>query len=118
MTTRYRIEITEQALADLAAIGEWIRSEAGAQAARQMINAMLERIDTLEQFPERGALVPELELLGRDGFRTLPAPPYRLLYRVHEARVTVRMIYHMRRDFAALLEERMARDRMSRGESG
>lgn len=112
MTTRYSVEITEQALADLATIGEWIRSEAGAQAAQQMIDAVLERIDTLEQFPERGAPVPELELLGRDGFRTLPVPPYRLLYRVHDARVTVRMIYHMRRDFAGLLEERLARDGM------
>jgi toxin ParE1/3/4 len=109
MSVPFSVELTEGALADLAAIGEWLATQAGRDVAVRMIDAVLEKVATLEHFPARGGVVPELAALGIDRYRQMPVGVYRMIYRIDETRVTIRLIAHARRDLAALLEERLLR---------
>ena len=68
-----------------------------------------ERIERLETFPLRGAMLPELEPLGMREFRQIIAAPYRIVYRLFDRRVVIVLIAHGRRDFTQLLEERLLR---------
>ena len=109
MSQAFTVEITPAALADLAEIRDWLTQEAGIDVADALIDAVLERIDTLERFPLRGPTVPELSHTGEGGARQLPAGPYRLLYEVAGEAVTILAVVHVRRDLRAALEHRLLR---------
>jgi len=108
MTTgKYRVELTEGAEADLEALHDYITEYRSRGQADELLDALLERIDTLERFPERGAVPKELAALGITEFRQLLLPPYRLIYRVMATAVFVSVIADGRRDMQALLQRRL-----------
>lgn len=109
MTARYDVELTAGAEGDLAAIHDWIVGQGDGAAADRFLDLLLERIERLESFPLRGAVLPELEPLGMSEFRQIIAAPYRIVYRVFDQRVVILLIAHGRRDFTQLLEERLLR---------
>lgn len=107
MSKPYTVELTEPALADLAAIRDWLAENAGESAADQWIDDVLDKIDTLEQFPARGSIVPELAAIGLVRYRQLLFAPYRLIYRIRGNRVIVSLVIHGRRDLHSVLEQRL-----------
>ncbi len=109
MSERYDVELTAGAEGDLAAIHGWIAGQGGDDAADRFLDQVLERIERLETFPLRGAVLPELEPLGMSEFRQIIAAPYRIVYRLFDRRVVILLIAHGRRDFTQLLEERLLR---------
>ncbi|WP_294444046.1 type II toxin-antitoxin system RelE/ParE family toxin [uncultured Sphingomonas sp.] len=109
MTARFDVELTAGAEGDLAAIHGWIVGQGDGAAADRFLDLLLERIERLESFPLRGAVLPELEPLGMSEFRQIIAAPYRIVYRVFDQRVVITLIAHGRRDFTQLLEERLLR---------
>ena len=109
MTARFDVELTAGAEGDLAAIHGWIVGQGDGAAADRFLDLLLERIERLESFPLRGAVLPELEPLGMSEFRQIIAAPYRIVYCVFDQRVVITLIAHGRRDFTQLLEERLLR---------
>ena len=109
MTARFDVELTAGAEGDLAAIHGWIVGQGDGAAADRFLDLLLERIERLESFPLRGAVLPELEPLGMSEFRQIIAAPYRIVYRLFDRRVVIVLIAHGRRDFTQLLEERLLR---------
>lgn len=109
MTARFDVELTAGAEGDLAAIHGWIVGQGDGAAADRFLDLLLERIERLESFPLRGAVLPELEPLGMSEFRQIIAAPYRIVYRVFDQRVVITLIAHGRRDFTQLLEKRLLR---------
>ncbi len=106
MTPVFEVLLTKGAEADLKALWEYITSKRSAAEATAMLDTILDRIDTLEQFPDRGSIPEELASLGTHEFRQIIQPPYRLIYRVIDKKVIISVIVDARRDLKALLERR------------
>lgn len=92
---------------DLADIHRWIADDRGIDAAESFLDGVIERIDALELYPLRGPVPREIVGLGMDLFRQSPMGPYRLIYRVDPAQVTIVMIADGRRDLQSLLATRL-----------
>jgi toxin ParE1/3/4 len=106
---KYDVQITEGALGDLDAIRLFMAAQRGEDSAEQWMTGFDDVINSLEQFPERGAVPPPLVDLGNDTFRQLAIGPYRILYEVIGSQVFVVLIVHTKRDYQSLLQERLLR---------
>lgn len=104
---RFEVELTQGAEDDLEAIHAYLAEHRSADAAESLLNAFLEKISTLERYPERGSIPKELEALGVRDFRQILLDPYRLIYRVTARKVVILVIADGRRDMQALLERRL-----------
>lgn len=92
MAKTFRLEITASAEADIAEIWEYIALDNPA-AATAFIQRLEEQIDTLENFPERCARVPESRLLGA-AYRHLLLGHYRAIFKIAGDRVIVMRVLH------------------------
>jgi toxin ParE1/3/4 len=104
---RFEVELTQGAEDDLEAIHAYLAGHRSADAVESLLNAFLEKISTLERYPERGSVPKELEALGIRDFRQILLDPYRLIYRVVGRKVVILVIADGRRDMQALLERRL-----------
>lgn len=104
---RFEVELTQGAEDDLEAIHAYLAEHRSADAAESLLNAFLEKISTLERYPERGSVPKELEALGTRDFRQILLDPYHLIYRVTGRKVVILVIADGRRDMQALLERRL-----------
>lgn len=105
--TPYRVAIGAGAQRDLVEIHRWVADDRGADAAAELLDDMIERIEALERFPVRGPVPREIAGLGMDMFRQSSMGRYRLIYRVDPGQVTILMIADGRRDLQSLLEARL-----------
>jgi toxin ParE1/3/4 len=85
-----RLNWTRQARADLRAIRRFIAKDSPRYAA-QVTSRITHATRRLEQFPLSGRLVPE-DHTGRR--REIVAPPYRVVYWVHEDVVEILTVLH------------------------
>lgn len=92
MAKTFRVEITAIAEADVAEIWEYIVQD-NPEAATDFILRLEEKIDTLENFPERCPLVPESRLLGA-AYRHLLFGQYRAIFKITGDRVIVMRVLH------------------------
>jgi toxin ParE1/3/4 len=104
---RFEVELTQGAEDDLEAIHDYLAESRSVDAAGSLLDAFLEKISTLERYPERGGIPKELEALGIREFRQILLDPYRLIYRVIGSRVVIFVIADGRRNMQALLERRL-----------
>ena len=104
---RFEVELTQGAEDDLEAIHGYLAEHRSNEAAEALLDACIEKISTLERYPERGSIPKELEALGVREFRQILLDPYRLIYRVVDSRVVIFVIADGRRDMQALLERRL-----------
>lgn len=102
-----RVELTNDAKADLNRLADYIARQHSIDQATQVIEKLQAVVATLTIFPERGAYLPELIALGIREYRQVFFKPYRLVYRIVDKRVVVLLIADGRRDFASLLAERL-----------
>lgn len=107
MKPAYEVRLTQGAEDDLEAIYDYVAEHRSAEEASALLDALLAKVGTLEQFPERGAVPGELATLGIRDFRQLLSAPYRLVYRVVGKKVFVSLIADGRRDMQTLLQQRL-----------
>lgn len=81
--------------ADVAEIWEYIAQD-NPVAATDFILLLEEKLDTLENFPERCPRVPESRLLGAR-YRHLLLGHYRAIFKIAEDRVIVMRVLHSAR---------------------
>lgn len=74
----YQVRLTDRALWDLEAIYEFIEADSS-ETAFAWFNALAEAIYSLEQFPERGPVIPEDKKLRHLVFGKKPST-YRIIY--------------------------------------
>ena len=76
----------------------------------QSLDKALDKLETkaasLEQFPERGRLLPELIDSGITQYRELISAPWRIIYRIEQQEVFVTAVLDSRRDLQTLLLRR------------
>ncbi len=105
----FDVELTQGAEDDLEEIHAHLAENRSADDAEALLDEFIVVIESLEQFPLRGAVPKELDALGMREFRQLLLRQYRLIYRVIAARVYILIIADGRREMQALLERRLLR---------
>ena len=69
MPLRFTVELTRAAEADLDALHTYFVEHRSVEQADMLIEKMLEAMVTLEQFPSRGAIPKELQVLHIERYR-------------------------------------------------
>lgn len=105
---KYRVVWTETARKDLIDIVEYIANDS-LPSARKTANKIRTKVQQLENLPARGRWIPELQDVGIYIYRELVAKPWRVIYRIDQRTVFVTAVFDSRRDFEAILLERLLR---------
>ena len=108
MTRRRRSVVwTEIAARDIERLAAYLTDEAPARAAH-IVDRIVSRAESLEFFPERGCVPPELRGIGDRTWREVQEPPWRIVYRIASSRrVDVHAVLDGRRSLEDILMERI-----------
>ena len=106
---RHEVALTRDADADLRDLYRYILENDSALSAERVLNRIIEISNSLAHQPDRGSVPKELLALGIRDFRQVFFKPYRLVCRLHDARVVIYLIADGRRDFQTLLANRLLR---------
>ncbi|NMG67311.1 type II toxin-antitoxin system RelE/ParE family toxin [Azoarcus indigens] len=104
---RFEVLFTTGAEQDLEAIHDYIAEFDCPANADRVLDQLLEVVDGLAHFPERGSYPGELTALGIKEYRQTAFKPYRVIYRVSGDQVLIYLIADSRRDMQALLARRL-----------
>lgn len=105
--TRYEVLLTEGAEQDLEALYDHIAEFDNVANANHVLARLMEVVEGLAQFPERGSYPKELIALGIKDYRQTAFKPYRVIYRVLDSRVVIYLIVDGRRDMQSVLARRL-----------
>ena len=94
-----RIEWTDPAIADLAAIRDYIARDSE-HYATQFIGRILEAVEKLPNFPERGRKVPEAR--SEIDIRELLFQNYRIIYRLRPEKIQIITVLHGSRNLSGM----------------
>ncbi|TAM47316.1 MAG: type II toxin-antitoxin system RelE/ParE family toxin [Gammaproteobacteria bacterium] len=89
----YQVAWSPEAIGDVESIASYIARDSRFYAAA-VVQAMLDAARTLEKFPFRGRIVPEI---AQDDIRERFVYSYRLIYRIREDKVTIAAVIHGKR---------------------
>ncbi len=109
MPRKCRVQWSESASHDLRAVITYISADSPTEATRQL-EGIRRRARSLERFPERGRVVPELKEHGISLYREVIIGPWRLIYRIAEDDVYVLCFLDARRNVEDILLDRFLRD--------
>ena len=99
--------LTEGAEQDLESIYDYIAEFDCKASADYVLDRLLEVVESLSAFPERGAYPKELVALGIRDYRQTAFKPYRVIYRVMAQKVYIYVIADGRRNMQSLLVRRL-----------
>lgn len=105
---RFDVNWTAAARDDLFGIISYL-ADADPDAADHTLDAIERRAMSLERFPARGRVVPELGRLQVGLYRELQIPPYRIIYKLHGKKVLVLAVFDSRRNLEDVLLDRLLR---------
>jgi toxin ParE1/3/4 len=104
---KYEVLLTEGAEQDLESIYDYIAEFDCKANADYVLDRLLEIVESVSAFPERGAYPKELVALGIRDYRQAAFKPYRVIYRVMGRKVYIYVIADGRRDMQSLLARRL-----------
>ncbi len=104
---RYEVLLTQGAERDLESIYDYIADVDGIANANNVLDRLMEIVEGLAKFPERGSYPKELVALGIKEYRQTAFKPYRVIYRVIGREVVIYLIIDGRRDMQSLLARRL-----------
>lgn len=102
---RYGVEWAQPARKDLENIIDYI-SQDSIDTAITIFEKIKSKCKTLNQFPDRGRIVPELKAYGILSYRELIISPWRVVYRASAHTVYVLAVIDSRRSMEDVLIER------------
>jgi len=106
---KYQVYLSADAENDLFDIWRYVARTDSPENADNLLQALQSTCFTLEEFPDRGHIPPELERVHVREYREIHWKPYRLFYRVLDDRVFVHCVLDGRRNVQELLIERSIR---------
>ncbi len=106
-STEFQVMLTEGAEHDLESIYDYIAEFDCMANASHVLDQLMEVVDSLSRFPERGAYPNELASLGIKEYRQLLFKPYRVIYRTLGDQVVIYLIVDSRRDMQSVLARRL-----------
>lgn len=106
-STKFEVLLTQGAEQDLEAIYEYICEFDCIASANRVLDALMDVVESLSKFPERGSYPKELVSLGIKEYRQSLFKPYRVIYRIADTKVIIYLIADGRRDMQAALTRRL-----------
>ncbi|HCS77806.1 MAG TPA: plasmid stabilization protein [Syntrophaceae bacterium] len=106
MKKSYNVWWSETAENDLVSILEYVAGE-NPLHARKIFGEIKKRAESLNAFPDRGRMVPELQNQGITLYRELIIGPWRVMYRVSEDSVYVLSVLDSRQNVEDILLQRL-----------
>ncbi len=102
---RFGVEWAQPASKDLENIIDYI-SQDNVDTTITIFEKIKSKCNTLNQFPDRGRIVPELKAYGILSYRELIVSPWRVIYRTSDQKVYVLAVLDSRRSMDDILIER------------
>ena len=102
---RFEVEWAQSASKDLENIIDYI-SQDNVDTAISIFEKIKSKCNTLNQFHDRGRIVPELKTYGILSYRELIISPWRVIYRISEQKVYILAVIDSRRNMEDILIER------------
>ena len=106
-SAKFEVLLTEGAEQDLEAIYNYISEFDCVANANHVLDALMEVVESLSRFPERGSYPKELVSVGIKEYRQTIFKPYRVVYRVTGSHVIIYLIADGRRDMQSVLARRL-----------
>ena len=103
----HEVLLTQGAEQDLESIHDYISEFDSVANANHVLDRLMEVVEGLARFPERGSYPKELVALGIKEYRQTAFKPYRVIYRVMGRQVVIYRIVDGRRDMQSLLARRL-----------
>ena len=94
---KFEVLLTDGAEQDLEAIHDYISEFDCVANANHVLDALMEVVESLSRFPERGSYPKELVSLGIKEYRQTFFKPHRVVYRVTGSQVIIYLIADGRR---------------------
>ena len=104
---KFEVLLTDGAEQDLEAIHDYISEFDCVANANHVLDTLMDVVQSLSRFPERGSYPKELVGLGIKEYRQTFFKPYRLIYRVTGSQVITYLIADGRRDVQSVLARRL-----------
>lgn len=104
---KFEVLLTEGAEQDLESIHDYISEFDCVINANSVLDGLMEVVESLSKFPERGSYPKELVGLGIKEYRQTFFKPYRVIYRVTGRQIIVYLIADGRRDMQSVLARRL-----------
>jgi toxin ParE1/3/4 len=104
---KFEVLLTGGAGQDLEAIHDYISEFDCVANANYVLDELMDVVESLSKFPERGSYPKELVSLGIKEYRQTFFKPYRVIYRVTGSQVIVYLIADGRRDMQSVLARRL-----------
>ena len=111
MKEKYQVVWSNIAENDLRNIIEYIANDSPPNALK-IFKSIKQKVSSLNTFPERGRIVPELRDQGILQYRELIISPWRILYRVSENKVFVLSVLDSRRNIEDILLKRLTNSKI------
>lgn len=105
MSASYKVQWASVAENDLKGIIEYIAEDSLA-GATNVFEKIKEKALGLNQFPERGRIVPELKDQGISLYRELIVTPWRIIYRITDKTIYVLSVLDSRQNVEDILLKR------------
>jgi len=106
-STKFEVLLTQGAEQDLEAIYEYICEFDCIASANRVLDALMDVVESLSKFPERGSYPKELVSLGIKEYRQSIFKPYRVIHRIAGTKVIIYLIADGRRDMQTVLARRL-----------
>jgi toxin ParE1/3/4 len=107
---KYKVNFISDAEDDLFEIYKYVHLNDSEENAEKILNGLYKKCLTIESFPKRGRIPPELKLLEISDFLEIIYKPYRIIYQIINNDVFIHCILDGRRELQKLLQERLLRN--------
>lgn len=104
---RFDVLLTAGAEQDLESIHDYIAKFDCLANASYVLDELMDVVESLSNFPERGSYPKELIGLGIKEYRQTFFKPYRVIYRITGRQVIIHLIADGRRNMQAVLAKRL-----------
>lgn len=104
---KFDVLLVEGAERDLESIYDYIAEFDSVVGANRVLDGLMEVVESLSRFPERGGYPKELVALGIKEYRQTSFGSYRIIYRVAGKQVIIYLIVDGRRDMQSVLARRL-----------
>ena len=105
--SRYEVLLTRGAEHDLESIHDDIAESDCVANANRVLDRLMQVVEGLAQFPERGSYPKEVAALGIKEYRQTAFKPYRVIYRIVGNQLVIHLIVDGRRDMQSVLARRL-----------
>jgi len=104
---KYEVLVLAEAEDDLVELYDFIAAEDAPSKAEALLVQLEKACASLDRFPERGRIPPELRRIGVSLYREILLGPYRIVYRIGSRSVHIYAVLDGRRDLTQTLERRL-----------